>query len=472
MIIPRVIDMLGAPVQSPTHKNDAVLLKLPVPSEELKSRRQMLAHYILAIIKSSRRGFIAAAVLSLISCVSCGSHSQIDDTVKGFFAEVNKSNFETARVKYLYSGDASLMLGQANKTIEDSFKNLVGYIQSVEIGSEQVTGERATLTVLLVEPWGARASGKVELIKEGGRTWKISSWDAFKFLGYEHTTNAMNYCNAQNIGTALGEFQSALEENPKDALILDWMGICYERAGNLDAAQAKWKQAIGMYPDVVWDPYLRLGYIYSQTNKLDEAEKAFKKAEKNVGNEPRAAGEYNNVAWFYADHGLRLEQAIEFAQKAVALAPDNGAALDTLGWAYYKKGDRAQAVKYLAQAAEKDPSNQLIQAHYKEASTTAATHIARSQGFLSQRQFDQALSECDAALRLEPNNISAQDMRRVVIEAATGEHLQQAQSLFAKGQYDNALSECEIVLRFDPQNSLALSLRTRITETKKALGYK
>ena len=297
-------------------------------------------------------GIIAAVVLSLISCVSCGSHSQIDDTVKGFFAEVNKSNFETARVKYLYNGESSLTLGQAHKTIEDSFKELAGYIQSVEIGAEQITGEQATLTAILVEPWGARASGKVDLIKEGGRIWKISSWNAFKFLGYDHTANAMKYCNAQNIGTALGEFQAATEENPKDALILDDMGICYEKAGNLDAAQEKLKQAIAMYPDVVWDPYLHLGYIYSQTNRLSEAEKAFQKAEKNVENEPRAAAKDNDLAWFYADHAIRLEQAIEFAKKAVALAPDDGNILDTLGWAYYKKGERAQALQYRQGAAE------------------------------------------------------------------------------------------------------------------------
>jgi tetratricopeptide (TPR) repeat protein len=307
-------------------------------------------------------------VLSLLASVSCGSRSQIDDVVKNFFAEVNRSNFETARVKYLYSADSPLTLGRAHKTIEDSFKNLAGYIQSVEVRNERVTGEQATLTAVLITPWGARASGRVQLIKEGGREWKISSWDAFNFLGHEHSRRAMNYCNAQNIGTALTEFQAALTENPQDAVILDSMGICYEKIGNFGAAEQKFTEAIKLYPDVLYTAYWHLGNLYAQQGKLIEAERAYEKA---VKNNPDDADSHNALAWFYADHGIKLDRAIELAQKALSLSPESAYILDTLGWAYYKKGDRTQALQYLARAAGKEPNNQTIQGHYKQALGTA-----------------------------------------------------------------------------------------------------
>jgi tetratricopeptide (TPR) repeat protein len=44
-------------------------------------------------------------------------------------------------------------------------------------------------------------------------------------------------------------------------------------------------------------------------------------------------------------------------KKACKIEPDNGAYLDSLGWAYYKMGDYKNAKKYLEKAVklEKDP---------------------------------------------------------------------------------------------------------------------
>ena len=48
------------------------------------------------------------------------------------------------------------------------------------------------------------------------------------------------------------------------------------------------------------------------------------------------------------------DEALKYAQQAGELAPDSPAVQDTLGWAYYGKGDYEPAIRYLKNAVEKD----------------------------------------------------------------------------------------------------------------------
>ena len=59
----------------------------------------------------------------------------------------------------------------------------------------------------------------------------------------------------------------------------------------------------------------------------------------------------------YAEDSARLDEALELIQRAVDIAPTNGAYLDSLGWVYFQKGDYTAALNYLNKAAEnlKDP---------------------------------------------------------------------------------------------------------------------
>jgi len=50
-------------------------------------------------------------------------------------------------------------------------------------------------------------------------------------------------------------------------------------------------------------------------------------------------------------------------RRALEKDPDNGAFLDSLGWAYYRRGDLGEAQKYLAAAAEQMPDNSEVLDH-------------------------------------------------------------------------------------------------------------
>ena len=410
-------------------------------------------------------------LLGLSLFVGCTARSKVDSVIEGFFSEVNESNFETAKSKYL----SAVLINNLNSpqsthaSIQKSFGGLVGQIKSVDVTAVEVKGEEATATASIVMRWGTKYEGKMDLLKEEGKEWKISEWQEFNPIGHEHVVAARQHFMAKQASQMESEFQLGLAENPKDAEILvDW-GSCYLMLGDLGQAEQKFKQAIAMYPDVVWDPYIYLAMVYRAEGDLPNAENALKKA---ISNKPDNASAYNSLAWFYADTGTKLDRAVELAQKALSMSPDNAYYLDTLGWAYYRKGERADAVQYLARALSKDPNNAAIKAHYDEVVTTAEVHLAHAQQLSNQGRFDQAFGECEAALRQEPTNEQAKNMRGTLARQAAAMHVASARQAFERQQYNPASSECDAALRYDPQNADAANLKAKIAEVKKVLGYK
>ena len=69
----------------------------------------------------------------------------------------------------------------------------------------------------------------------------------------------------------------------------------------------------------------------------------------------------NNLAWMYAEEGD--PRAVAYAERAVALLPESGNVVDTLGWALYKTGDNTRAIEVLRSAMEKAPTDPTIRYH-------------------------------------------------------------------------------------------------------------
>ena len=53
----------------------------------------------------------------------------------------------------------------------------------------------------------------------------------------------------------------------------------------------------------------------------------------------------------WAEEGRNLDRALEMVQRAVALEPDNGAYVDSLGWTHFQLGQFAEAQGHLERAA-------------------------------------------------------------------------------------------------------------------------
>jgi tetratricopeptide (TPR) repeat protein len=103
-----------------------------------------------------------------------------------------------------------------------------------------------------------------------------------------------------------------------------------------------------------------MGSIYERQKKYKPAELAFKKV---LASDPRSAMTLNYLGYMMADHGMHLEEALGYIKKAVELDPQNGAYLDSLGWAYFKLGNFDLAEENLRKASERIGNDATVQDH-------------------------------------------------------------------------------------------------------------
>ena len=71
----------------------------------------------------------------------------------------------------------------------------------------------------------------------------------------------------------------------------------------------------------------------------------------------------NYLGYMWADNGENLEQALELVRRAVALEPDNGAYVDSLGWALFRLGEFEAARSQLERAQQLVPEDSTILEH-------------------------------------------------------------------------------------------------------------
>ena len=119
---------------------------------------------------------------------------------------------------------------------------------------------------------------------------------------------------------------------------------------------------------------MRIANVYEAAGQLDAAEKELRKL---MADDPLNADALNSLGYMFADRGVRLPEAVELAERAVKIEPDNPAYLDTLGWALFKQGRTDEAATPLGRAATTLTGNSVIQDHHgdvlaKQGQTTAA----------------------------------------------------------------------------------------------------
>jgi Tfp pilus assembly protein PilF len=104
----------------------------------------------------------------------------------------------------------------------------------------------------------------------------------------------------------------------------------------------------------------QLATIYERQKDFDKAESIFKEVLKD---NPKNAVVLNYIGYMLADRGIRLQEAVKYVEEALAIDPNNGAYLDSLGWAFFKLNDLEKAEKYLLQAVELVKNDPVIHDH-------------------------------------------------------------------------------------------------------------
>ena len=104
----------------------------------------------------------------------------------------------------------------------------------------------------------------------------------------------------------------------------------------------------------------QLGEAYERSRRYDEAANQFQAV---LALQPENSHAMNYLGYMWADNGENLEQALELIRRAVDLDPNNGAFVDSLGWALFRLGEFEQARRHLERANQLVPRDSTILEH-------------------------------------------------------------------------------------------------------------
>ena len=103
-----------------------------------------------------------------------------------------------------------------------------------------------------------------------------------------------------------------------------------------------------------------LGAAYERTGRHDEATVLF---ERLLDLRPGHAPTLNYLAYMWIEKAQNLDRALAMVHEAVAAEPDNGAYVDSLGWAYYQLGRFGEARTHLEWAARLEADDPTVFEH-------------------------------------------------------------------------------------------------------------
>ncbi len=216
-------------------------------------------------------------------------------------------------------------------------------------------------------------------------------------------TLAAQEADSGNYDKAVSQIKALLHSNAEDRDLYLTLAQISSRAKRYKQAEEYVQKAeqLSTKPEEREYAWFIWGSIYERQKKYDPAEEMFKKS---LGTDQRNPMVLNYLGYMLADRGVRLEEALGYIKKAVQLDPQNGAYLDSLGWAYYKLGDYDLAEANLRRASERMSTDPTVQDHLGE--LYAKTGRLR----LAAAHWERALQEWNRSV---PAEIDQDDVQKV-----------------------------------------------------------
>jgi putative PEP-CTERM system TPR-repeat lipoprotein len=193
----------------------------------------------------------------------------------------------------------------------------------------------------------------------------------------------------KKFGDAARAYAEALKRQPAPLLAIR-QHVLLEAAGKREEADAVLARWVREHP--------KEGIVRLYLADRDLGRKDYKAAAKGyrevLAIQPESPVVLNNLAWTLSQ--LKDPSAVEYAEKALKLAPDSAAVADTLGWILLERGDTKRGLELLGQAAAGAPNSLEIRVHYAKALVRTGDKTA------AKKELESALqSAAESPLRTE-----------------------------------------------------------------------
>lgn len=166
---------------------------------------------------------------------------------------------------------------------------------------------------------------------------------------------------------AIELLQRMASERSEETVALITLADLLRTHSRFEEAATVYSQALARVDDLQprhWAVLYARGIALERSGRWNDAERDLLQA---LELRPRHPYIMNYLAYSWADKGMRLDEAVEMLRSAVALKPQDGYIVDSLGWVLFRKGDHDEAVKQLERAVELRPEDPTINEHLGDA---------------------------------------------------------------------------------------------------------
>ncbi len=157
----------------------------------------------------------------------------------------------------------------------------------------------------------------------------------------------------------LSEATRLAPKQPEPHIVL---GLAYLQSEQFEKASSAFEEGVRHNPKSA-DLHFNLGTAYDKLNRFDDVVRAMETA---LSLDPHHADALNYLGYSYAERGIKIDQALSLTRRAVALKPENGYYVDSLGWAFYKSGYLAEALTEIKRAVALVGDDPVIYEHLGE----------------------------------------------------------------------------------------------------------
>jgi tetratricopeptide (TPR) repeat protein len=174
---------------------------------------------------------------------------------------------------------------------------------------------------------------------------------------------------SNQIDQAGATLAAAVKRFPQSAWVRFYQAVQYRYEKNYAAALDSLDQAraLATGPETaVLDSnyYLESAMTMNLAGQKDRFEKTLREG---LAKYPQSPDLMNELAYFWAEQGTHLTEALSLSGRAVELEPDNGAIEDTRGWIYFQMGLAKDALPYLQRAAILTNNDPVVLQHLGDA---------------------------------------------------------------------------------------------------------
>ena len=171
----------------------------------------------------------------------------------------------------------------------------------------------------------------------------------------------------------------------------------------------RFEEANGPYNDALalietpqeqhWIIYFARGITFERMDQWKSAEADFRKALELRPEQPQVL---NYLGYSFLEMQTNYDEALDLIERAVALRPDSGYIIDSLGWGLYRLGRYHEAVEHMEKAVERMPIDPIVNDHLGDVYWAVGRH--REAEFQWHRALSFITDETDLS-DIEPDRI-------------------------------------------------------------------